>query len=94
MNTIDLDAIINTVSPFANPTIHFTRKDIKSLMLVAIHQALVLASEEAKVKEVFEDSKRKTYDGLDSVHIHNPNGSDSDVSADKQSILDVEKLIK
>lgn len=54
MDTIDLDAIINTVSPEGvnmSHTTRFSRSDIKSLMLAGIHQSLVLASEKAETTE-------------------------------------------
>lgn len=75
MDKIDLDAIINmeVVSPQRN-SFTATRTNLHNLMKEAINQALVLASENAKVDE--------QYDGMHSHPI-----------VDKQSILDVDKLI-
>jgi hypothetical protein len=75
---IDLDAIINTVT-LNDDTIHFTRKDIKSLMKVAIHQALVLACENARTKT------QGNSDGYEYWEFE---------VVDGQSILDVEKFIQ
>lgn len=75
MDKIYLDAIINTVYPDNGfPITNMPRKDLKSLMLTAIHQALILASEKATAKEKH---------GLAGIWLE----------VDKQSILDVEKLI-
>ena len=53
MDKIDLDAIINTVYPEDGfPITNIPRKDIKSLMSAAIHQALVLASEKATTHRI------------------------------------------
>lgn len=86
MDKINLDAIITTVSPILdeflnNPDVQYIRIQVKNMMKEAIHQALVLASE--KVKPAFRELKN-TEKGW-------PGKIWSGI--DKQSILDVEKLI-
>lgn len=78
MASINLDKIIDTVAPNNQFPVDFSRKDIKSLMLVAIHQVLVLASEKATTVNHYEGNTGSEY---------------CDTVVDKQSILDVEKLI-
>lgn len=75
MDKIDLDAIINNFKNTSRIEEPYTNSDFKKCMKEAIHQALVLASENAVAKE-------------------NPADYGSgDIWVDKQSILDVEKLI-
>lgn len=96
-NKIDLDAIItdHCSQPFMDEEgcMVVIAEGMRDALKEAIKQALVIASEKAKVKEVSESSTRAIYDGLDSVRIYNPNGPDSHVSVDQQSILDVNDLI-
>jgi hypothetical protein len=82
MDKIDLDAIINAHPKFGlfNPT-GTIGEDIRAMLKEAIHQALVLASEKAQVYYAKHDST--TQPGTISIT----------VKVDKQSILDVEKLI-
>jgi len=77
---IDLKAIIeNNTEEEINPKEwpDYTEREVIELMRIAIHQALVLASEKATTAVYFiGDSRVGTY------------------IVDKQSILDVEKLVK
>lgn len=93
MDKIDLDAIQLKYITKEKGTVYPTNEQVSEMMKEAIHQALVLASEEAKVMECYHTDKRKDIDGLEQVNIFNPNGPDSYVIVDKQSILDCEKYI-
>lgn len=83
MDKIDLDAIFRDVSAKPLPNVNKVPQSYyKVMMKEAIHQALVLASEKAKTKQVrkkYEDTKGDYYYIADIV--------------DKESILDIEKLI-
>jgi len=76
MQTIDLDAIIDETNWLGSKS----REVAKELMKKAIHQALVLAAENAKC--------------IDEGNIGGDGEWHSYYIVDKQSILDTEKLIK
>lgn len=80
MNTIDLDAIFNDKNTLGSAAVpkHLI-SPIREAMIEACKQTLVLASENARTK------------AMESYHHHEYH---YDQVVDKQSILDVEKLIK
>lgn len=91
MDTIDLDIIIEQVYQ-ARGDYSCSRDTIKNMMRKAIHQALVLASEKARLRG---DSKySEGPDFTDEVSHLGADYSEFTYRVDKQSILDVNKLIK
>lgn len=87
MDKIDLDAIIKEFRPnsiyVGDYTAFFARVDVTKLMTEAIHEALVLASEKAITERYPIDPKKNSSSSYNNM----------DIRVDKQSILDIEKLI-
>lgn len=79
MDTIDLDAIQLKYINTTKDVVYPTREQVSDMMKEAIHQSLVLASEKA-ITEII-----PTSDGYECWDV---------TGVDKQSILDVAKLIK
>lgn len=89
--TIDLDAIIDEIAPDRNKAIEMNTT--KQCMKESIHQALVLASENATLctYKYDEFGEKIEHDNLGQEITED---SKSYISVYKQSILDVELLIK
>lgn len=80
---IDLDAIISKVNQEDILWLNAQEwENVKKLMIETAHQALVLASEKATLHQLCSEWRGEMFD--------DPAG---EVIVDKQSILDVEKLI-
>lgn len=88
MDTIDLDAIIKDAGAFSTHG-----QQMKWAMKEAIHQALVLASESAKLEiEYYKSVTMHNRTGIDIKYDDSKHFAEK-VFVDKQSILDIEKLI-
>lgn len=93
MDTLDLDAIIHSVYPnlSAGPN---ESPNLKKLMQKVIHETLVLASESAKLEiEYYKSVTMHNRTGIDIKYDDSKHFAEK-VFVDKQSILDVELLIK
>jgi len=94
MDKIDLDALLKEFvfeDEYGDDCI--TVNTAKECMRKLVHQALVLATEKAQLVGTCVHQAWRPDVSDDSVYVANSNGPDYIYRVDKQSILDIEKLI-